>query len=157
MRFAPIEAPPRRGTLVYRISERSFDFIHEGPSPTGGYSLLVNDLQLEIDGSGRVLYPWGIAPRERWQQMSSGPPNPVEGGLRALFTTRPTLGTSQRLNKERWATAFDQHTGWVCVGNSRLTGDIAVEFATNCIAVISGEQLVALWLRPLMDPSLSKT
>ena len=44
--------------LVYRSQDYSFDV---EPKPEGGgASLLVNDLQLEVDDEGKLLYAWAV-------------------------------------------------------------------------------------------------
>ena len=47
-------------SLIYRDEDYSFDV--EPLYGTGESSIMINDLQLEIDHEGRVLYAWGLCP-----------------------------------------------------------------------------------------------
>lgn len=131
-------------SLVYRPSDYAFDV---EPKPEGGEaSLLVNDLQLEIDDEGRVLYVWGFCPHTSWSPASVKPPPARRATLTAEIPDDLAPGTSMRISKERWPVHVDQQTGWVRVGTCD-EGDV-VEFVPGVRACLSEGNLVCLWLRP---------
>ncbi len=72
MRFDVIAGAPIAGTLIYRTDEHSFD-TERGPTDSGS-SLLLNDIQLEVDHEGRALYVWGLAPMPAWIAGELHPP-----------------------------------------------------------------------------------
>lgn len=50
--------------LVYVTPDRAFDVV---PTIGGGFtSLTINEVQIEVDDSGILLYVWGYCPRESW-------------------------------------------------------------------------------------------
>lgn len=52
---------PISGQLVYRRSEQSLDV---EPKPARGVaSLLINDIQIEVDEDGRLIFVWGVPAR----------------------------------------------------------------------------------------------
>lgn len=131
-------------SLVYRPYDYAFDV---EPKPEGGESsLLVNDLQLEIDDEGRVLYVWGYCPHTSWSTASVEPPLARRATLAAETPDDLAPGTSMRISKERWPVHVDLQTGWVRVGRC-VEGDV-VEFAPGVRACLSEGELVCLWLRP---------
>lgn len=144
------------GKVVYRAEEYSFDF--EAPSCDGGISsILINDVQLEIDEEGRVLWAWGVCPYSIWEQTSSTPPDYIRGSLVALLDKEIIPGVSYRLTEPgAWRVYVNPDQGWVCVGNLVESGSIeAVEFATDTIAVVKDEVLKAIWLHPEKIPDLA--
>lgn len=110
--------------------------------------MLVNDLQLEIDEDGTVLYPWGLAPETEWQVRSLGRPKPSPGLLTASPTRRLPVGASVRVNWDRWPTYHDPDAGWICIGEHQAHSSAVVEFASGCTAVLDDDRLVAVWLKP---------
>jgi hypothetical protein len=146
VRFSIQNAPPiLQATLVYRSKDQAFDV--EPKLPGGGASLLVNDVQLELDEDGRVLYVWGLCSQALWDEQAVEPP---QARTATLFAERPedlSPGMSVRLNKEPWPVAADRRSGWIRIGESSAT-DEAVEFAPGMIAALLDGHLVGLWLRP---------
>ena len=136
------------GRLSYTLEEYSFDFCLEA-STHGVTSLIVNDLQLEIDEEQHVLCAWGLCPHPTWGVMSGGPPPFFRGGLEVLLDGKVIPGVSHRLTAPAtWPAYVNWETGWVCLGDATADGSVqAVEFATNTVAVLKDEALVALWLR----------
>jgi hypothetical protein len=133
---------------VYRANEHSFDFIPAAGSPRrGGRSVLVNDLQLEIDEAGCVLYAWGLAPQTEWQAASLTMPAATPGALWAMPSRKIVAGASVRVDWARWPTLHDADNGVVCIGDAATSGTAAVRFAQGCVAVLEGNQLAAVWLR----------
>ncbi|MEM6732448.1 MAG: hypothetical protein AAF658_12895, partial [Myxococcota bacterium] len=65
-------APPRGGELVY--SEANYGFETDPAPYKTASSLLVNDLQLHLDGSFMVTHVSGVCPHVSWQETSAHPP-----------------------------------------------------------------------------------
>jgi hypothetical protein len=74
-----IDGKPVSGRLVYRRSERGLDV---EPRPNGGISSLqINEVQIEVDEDGRLLYVWGYCPHESWDPAALAPPGSNTGTL----------------------------------------------------------------------------
>lgn len=142
--FKRIEGIPLERRLIYWRSEHQLDTIRE--SSDGVASLLINDVQIEIDEAGRLHYVWGYCPHESWLAAPLKEPRGQTGCL-AHHGSDVVPGISRRLNASRWSTTFDQSSGWLCVGEPRATGE-AVAFAPGAVVVLSAGELVALWLKP---------
>lgn len=56
------------GQLVYAIGDHSFNFDPQAGNPVT--SLLVNDVQIEIDKDGKALYVWGFCPSANWLEIN---------------------------------------------------------------------------------------
>jgi hypothetical protein len=134
--------------LVYRESEHSFDVL--GRAAGGISSLLVEDLNLELDDQGRVLYAWGLCPRTQWVQASLRPPRAERRKLLVTSGAPETPGTSRRLGAGgHWSALVSNDGAWVCIANSPAEEEQeAVEFMPGAIAVLDHlNRLKALWLR----------
>jgi hypothetical protein len=144
------------GELAY-IPEH-YSIKYETQNDEGISSLLLNDLQLEIDTEGQVLWVYGLCPHTTWHNTLLEPPLFEPGSL--FVETGDTIvpGISIRINKsKRWEVYADKNKGWLRIGeseNNKTT--IAVEFAKNCIAVIYENSLDAIWLH-LPDSSFCST
>jgi hypothetical protein len=135
--------------LIYRPDEHSFDV---QPRQEGGIaSVLVNDVNLEHDESGRVLYAWGFCPLQRASITLQGPPPALSRTLFVTLDGEVVPGVSHRVNQNRWPAFINKSTGWVCLGDpDQQSAPVkGVEFAPTSIVALNGDQLVALWLRPL--------
>lgn len=133
--------------LVYRSNENSFDTL---PSrDTGITSVLLDDLNLEIDGSDRVIGVWGLCPIGRWKEMRLTPPTAHPGEL--LLVANPPLlaGVSVSLNKERYLPVYaDYDSGWVQIKDVFVPFE-SVQIYPGVIVELSNDgQICSLWLRP---------
>jgi hypothetical protein len=149
---SPASHRTANGVLVYRPDEYSFDV---EPTPAGFTSILVNDLSLEVDRSGRVVSVWGLCPHPGWQRAELSPP-PAD--VRDIFVVADTPlqgGISQRLNPEQgWSMLADSESGWVCVTSGR-TGGLYAEILPGVVLDLDDEgKLCAVWLRPQRFPKL---
>ena len=133
------------GRLIYHRSQRSFDV---EPRPERGVaSLLINDIQIEMDDEGRLIYVWGLCPHESWTRATLAPPSAKTGRLH-YFGGEVVPGVSERLNvSNRWGVINDISSCWMCIGDENAQGE-GIEFAPGAVAVLKEEHLVALWLRP---------
>lgn len=138
---------PLPGRLIYRRSERSFDL---EPRLKGGFAaLLINDVQIEIDEGGRLLYVWGLCPYESWTPGTLDAPEAKPGRLQHADGV-VTPGTSKRLNGDkRWPVSYDVSSGWLCIGDISVRGE-TIAFAPDAIAALKDGGLAGLWLHPDM-------
>lgn len=136
-----IAGSPEQGALQYNDQAHGFDTT---PRSSGaGASLLVNDLQLELDEDGVVLHVWGLCPRESWEQRDLSLPSARDARLQWNEEVEP--GISVRLNKAgRWKTYYDGRTSLLCIGDPDSEGD-AVRFAPGSVGVFDGGVLCSLW------------
>ncbi len=138
--------------LVYRPEDYSFDV--EPLDGTGDTSIMINDLQLEIDYEGKIMYVWGLCPLIKYEEIDEFPLKYKAGSLVALLDKPPVLGISYRLNeKERWPIYINKKKGWVCIGNPKINGKEMIEFIPNCIATLEDQEIIAIWLKPRDLPS----
>jgi hypothetical protein len=140
-----LDGKPISGRLVYRRSERSLDV---EPRPDRGVaSLLVNDVQIEVDEDGRLIYVWGLCPHESWTPAKLDPPATRPGRL--LYVDGAVVpGVSKRLNADkRWPVGYDASSQWLCVGDESVQGEM-IAFAPGAIAALREGELTGLWLHP---------
>jgi hypothetical protein len=122
---------------------------------TGDTSIMINDLQLEIDHEGKIIYVWGLCPLVKYEEIDNFPFEYKTGSLVALLDKPPVPGISYRLNEDRrWPIYINKKKGWVCLGNPATKGKQLVEFAPNCVATMDGQDLIAVWLYPEKLPDL---
>jgi hypothetical protein len=141
--FKVIEGEAVSGRLVYHRADRAVDV--EPRLEKGVASLLVNDIHLELNNDGILIYAWGFCPHESWLSTTLIPPTLKYGRLH--YVGEPiTPGISKRLGgKNPWPVAYDCSIGWLCVGNSIDQAD-AIAFAPGSVASLLAGELVALWL-----------
>lgn len=138
-----LDEPPISGRLVYCRPEHSFDV---EPRPGGGVtSLLVNDVQLEMDEDGRLLNVWGYCPQESWKPASLAVPAAKSGRLQYVGDD-VVPGVSIRLHGGRWPVRHDLFSRWLCIDDEAARGDDRVR-ARRDRSPARG-RAVALWLRP---------
>jgi len=142
-----IPEKPTDGRLVYRSSDHGLDV--EPRRSTGLASLLVNDIQIGVDEDGTLLHVWGYCPSESWKRTRLNVPVASLNKLR-MVDIDIVPGVSKRLNPmKRWDVAFDESSGWLCIGNAASGGE-AVGFAPGAVAVVENGELTSLWLHPQM-------
>ena len=133
--------------LVYRKDDYAFDI--EPHLGSGFTSIMINDLQLEIDDEGRVGYVWGFCPLTIHEETNEIPLQYQTQNLIAILDKAPIPGVSQRLNEnDRWPIYINKKKGWICIGNPETKDKQMIEFAPDCIAAMVGQKLTAIWLHP---------
>lgn len=139
------DGKPVSGRLVYHRSERSLAM---EPRPVRGVaSLLVNDVQIEIDEDGRLIYVWGLCPHESWADVELNPPAAKPGRLQYVGD-EVIPGVSKRLNADkRWPIGHDASSKWLCIGDEAAHSEM-IAFAPGAIAALTGGELAGLWLHP---------
>lgn len=134
-------------TLIYRDEDYSFDI--EPYNGTGFTSIMINDLQLEIDDKGKIIYVWGLCPLIQHKETKEVPQKYKTRSLIVLLDKPLVPGISHRLNiGDRWPTYINKREGWVCLGNPEIKDKQLVEFAPCCVATIDNQKLIAIWLQP---------
>jgi hypothetical protein len=146
-----------RGTPYYDSDSYSLDFRPADASANGVASLLVDDVQIEIDEAGRALWIWGLCPHLSWVPRNEVVPPPAkEGVLQALLDQEVIPGVSRRI-AEAWPITASTRHRWLCIGNlgvAETDALDAVEFATDTVAVLSAGKLEAIWVRLARMPEL---
>jgi hypothetical protein len=73
------------------------------PTPGGGFtSVLIDDLNLEVDRSGRIISVWGMCPHTRWKAATLVP-SPADEGVLFLIPDRVLLpGVSERIKSDMY-------------------------------------------------------
>jgi hypothetical protein len=137
--------------LLYLQDEYSF-YCENRPSGRG-VSVVVNYVQLWFNDDGQILYVDGYCPHQGWLKTPLRVPSYINARL-ILVSPEPKSirsGTGVGLNdlSSRWQ-VYVNAEGWVCIGDPEAHGDQAVEFAPNCVSVLRGDSMVALWLRPVI-------
>lgn len=154
VRFQLEDEQPQKGfALVYRADEYS---IGPDPFPGGGEaSLLLNDVNLELDDRSRVLYAWGYCPLATATATTEKPKCGRVAVLLANCEEALVPGSSLRLNAaaDRWPVYLNDEDGWICIGEPRVPAHaIWVEFASATVAVLINAEIRALWMRPVALP-----
>ncbi|MCX5645466.1 MAG: hypothetical protein NTZ17_12445 [Phycisphaerae bacterium] len=140
------------GQVLYVPEDYAFQF---RPKPAGVVtSLLVNDVELEIDGNGHLLNPWGYCPYMGWIATDSGPDHLLTLRLK-VEGLNIVPGISMRVNEDSWGVWVNRQTRWTCIGNAEKLDTVTyVEFATDSVVALSSEgEIRALWLRPVSLPA----
>jgi hypothetical protein len=152
MRFH-VEFPARKisnNALIYRAQEFSFDVV---PSQSGVTSILVNDLNLEVDETDQVRSIWGICPFHLWKSTELSPPNAQFGDVTVLSEAPLLPGVSVQLNKNHaWPTYVDTISGWVFVGSTERQVQSAKILSGFILSFDPLEELSGIWLKPTRLP-----
>jgi len=138
-------------SLVYRAEDYSFDV--EPLDGTGEASIMINELQLEIDYEGRIIYVWGLCPLIKYKETTEFPYGYKTASLVVVLDKPHVLGMSYRLNEDqRWPIYINKKKGWVCLGNPTIKAMHLIEFAPNGVATMNQQELIAVWLHPKQLP-----
>ena len=138
-------------SLVY--DEESYSFDSKPHHGDGFTSIMINELQLEIDDLGKILYVWGYCPLIKHQETGNFPHGYKKASLVALFDEPLIPGVSYRLNEgHRWAIHINKEKKWVCIGNPDHQNRKLVEFYPDCVATMEGDKILAIWLHPKKLP-----
>ena len=115
--------------------------------------LILNKLSLSVIDN-KIIQLWGFCGLNEQMKFKSNPPEYKKGSLKVEHNLKQ--GFAYSINDEELPVYVNVETGWVCIGNpSDYENDNAVEFISNCIAVINNNNFSSLWLRPQSLPNLS--
>lgn len=139
------------GKLTYIKSEHSFSM--EG-TDSGDASVLVNDVNMELNGNGRVVSLWGYSPMANWKTCAVKPPPSSINDHALVFIDKLIPGTSKRINSDKtWPVYYDSASGWVCFSGLTVGEvDTVIQFLPNCYAAFVDNSLIAIWLKPEFLP-----
>ena len=152
---------PLAGLLVYSDVEHSFRF--EAASPVdlgertgdlGRTSLAIGTLQIELDvATGRVLFVWGLHPRQRWRAGLALPRRARRGVVRAERPAGFQRGVSIVLTEVGdWTTIHDSRSGWVWIAvDPALADDDELLVASETILGLRSGRLNSVWLHPVFE------
>lgn len=146
---------PLAGTLRYRAAD--YAFATEPRPVTSGASLTINEIELMLDDSARVVAVEGYCPYPGWRKSVLRVPVSRPGILQAIRAKALTPGVAVaiRPTDDRWPVLVDPESGWVRLGDDIPENDCdGVEFAPGAIAVLDDSGLRALWLHPEELPPL---
>jgi hypothetical protein len=130
--------------IVYRYDEYSFDTLLS----EGFTSVLINDLNVEMDASNCVVGVWGLCPHPRWIDRILTPPAAEKASL-VVSSDRPfERGVSVRLNQgKNFPVYVDRNVGWVQVKGD-LSPSAAVMIFPGLIFELTGDgRFSSLWLK----------
>lgn len=150
IKFAVV--PGKESRVVRLFFDPNESYFHTDSGATiGGRSVVVNYLNLWFDDQGRVHLVSGFCSLNRGQRTAHLPP-PYSDASLVLIEPAPHSfidGEGMRLDEwEDYWQAYEARGGWYCIGDPAEQGDQAAEFARESVAVVRGDRLVALWLRP---------
>lgn len=133
--------------LVYRPDEYSFavEPVHQN----GFASVLFDDLNLEIDSSGRIISVWGMCPHTRWQRANLTPPKAEPGNVIFIPDTPIRRGVSTAANEKRYEKVFfDPDSGWLHVGGI-IPAPVSTQIMPGVILEFGNAgDLRGIWLKP---------
>ncbi|HEX7801987.1 MAG TPA: hypothetical protein VF471_04440 [Pseudoxanthomonas sp.] len=144
------------GRIAYDLPEEMIETYNI--SQAGFASILINDLNLEFDASGRIFSIWGYFPKNDWNEEAVSRPMSVRGIVR--IDPPVSAGISRRVTEigAFWPIKYDQSTGWIYVGEYGLHeaegghGEY-IEIFENAILRLKAESIVGLWMKPeILNP-----
>jgi hypothetical protein len=138
------------GILIYRPNEYSFAVV---PTPSNGFtSVLLDDLNLEVNEVGKVISVWGMCPHTRWTPAILTPPDAPFGDIFFVPDVPLSRGISLRLNRDGYLPVrVDPKSGWMLIQAPGKPVS-SVKLLSGVIFEISEEGLLcAIWLRPLQE------
>lgn len=135
--------------LLYRSDEFSFAV---SPRQENFTSVLVNDINLEVDEEGRVISVWGLSPYIGWKKSILTAPHAEFADVFYVPDSPLERSVSTRVSDKRWPVFVDRSSGWVHFSGG-CTSSIAAKVLTGLILEIdSCGQLCGIWLCPAELP-----
>lgn len=141
-----VQQVPQR-ELLYRRKEYSFDM---EPPPTQNFtSVLIDDLNIEIDDSGRVVSVWGVCPYTRWKEATLIPPSADVGTLYVNSGSPIARGVSAQVNRDKYLPTFvDRKSGWIKIEAKKAPASAVKVFPGVIFEIDEHGDFCALWLKP---------
>lgn len=135
------------GELLYIQNEQSLQYRPHNPNIGVGVICGYYTELGVICETGEVVGFSGLNPHKTWITESMNVPLAKQGRLWIHFNDPLMKGTGIEYNRT-WHTYYDAEKQYICIGDYRTgNNDDCVEFANNIIAVLRGDQLVAIWAK----------
>jgi hypothetical protein len=116
---------------------------------TAGFtSVLINDLNLELNEYGKVVSIWGLCPHTTWRNARLHPCDPEFRDIFFLPDAPLKRGVSTRLSHERWPVFFDSSSGWVQLMTETQSAMSVRMHAQVIFDFDEQDCLCGIWLRP---------
>lgn len=131
--------------LMYRPNEFSFNV--EPINADSFTSVLLNDLNIELDALGRIIGTGGLCPHTTWKKETLLPPNSTSGEV--IFTADGPLtkGVSFRLNAQgRWPALVDLPSKQLCLRGPGTTCTSTEILPGVIVDLTDRGDLCSLWL-----------
>jgi hypothetical protein len=111
--------------------------------------MLLDDLNLEVDETGRIVSVWGLCPHTRWTDADLCPPKAEHGDLFVLPDRPLQRGVSIPFAQRKYFPTFvDRRLGWVQV-RCGVKSASAVMIIPGIVFEIGDDgELCSLWLNP---------
>lgn len=150
MKFYVMERPgiSRESVLSYQPAEYAFDV---EPKPLAAWTtILINDLNLEINEAGKIVSVWGLCPHTSWSERSLSLPNARYGDIGVESDVPFDKGVSVRLTSQGvYLPAFvDWNTGCVKIEGTHRPVVAATIIPGVTIELGQGGELASVWLAP---------
>lgn len=141
-----------KAKLVYRSMDMAFAV---EPQFAGFTSVVINDLNLEINQAGKVVQVWGYCPYPGWVKLKVLPPQADPSEVFVVNDEPFRSGVSLRVNPDRpWPILVDQTSGWVCLDSGEGVASAAEILSGVVLGLSDLKQLSAVYLKPEFLPPL---
>jgi hypothetical protein len=139
--------------LVYKPDEFSFDF--EPGENRWFTSVLIDDVSLEVDESGKIRAVWGLCPHSRWIKTKLSPPDAELRDVYVLPDEPFSSGVSVRLNRKRYLPVYvDSASGWVHIPGEQTPTSSISPLRDVILELTDQDEFGSLWLKPERLPPL---
>ena len=140
--------------LVYLNDE--YSFYTGNTNQKVDMELIVNKLSLAVSDD-QIIDVNGFCGLAEWMRANYKTPEYKTGILKVEHSLKSGLAYSINNDLDyEYPVYVNAQTGWVCIGDPLELGN-AVEFAKNCVAVISdGGEFLSLWLKPKSLPEFEE-
>ena len=148
MRFeAYIKDVSLHGELLYIQKEQSLQYRPHNPNIGVGIICGFYTELGVICETGEVVGFSGLNPHGTWIPMKHKMPESLRGDLIVHFDLPPVKGTGIEYDRS-WNTHYNKKENCLCIGDyDTHKDDNCIEFANGIVAVLRGNQLVAIWAK----------
>lgn len=134
------------GELLYISEDQSLFFNPCCTQPS--FSVMISGAYTSLDvdcRNGQAKHISGCNPKHLWHSKTLIFPESLKGNLFVKFDAPLPPGTGEYYANS-WSTYHDENGGTLCIGNPETEdGDDAIEFANGIVAVLRGDNLIAIW------------
>ncbi|HET9638265.1 MAG TPA: hypothetical protein VFP12_03580 [Allosphingosinicella sp.] len=138
-------------TVFYREEDFAFDTV---PAAVSTFtSILLDDVNLEVDEIGKVIAIWGLCPHTMWKEAILIPPAVPAGELLVQNDLPLEQGVSIRISLagKHLATYLDKNNGWVKIEH-KCEVEMSVHILPNVIVDLGPDREIAqLWIKPIFE------